>query len=127
MKVMGMSFKEGQEFKIRVKPKDDCNRFSINIGHDSDNIALHFNPRFDQSAIICNSMSGGSWGDEHRDDNFCFSHGEESKFYINFNNEEFIIKLPNGSTITFPNRLADVKYNYFDVAGEAKIVGMKIK
>ncbi|XP_019717860.1 lectin, galactoside-binding, soluble, 2b [Hippocampus comes] len=127
MKVQNMTFKEGQEFKIRIKPKDDCSRFSINIGHDSENIALHFNPRFDDSVIVCNSMSGGCWGEEHRDENLCFSRGEESKFYINFNYEEFYIKLPDGSMMSFPNRLGDVKYKYFDVGGDARIVGIKIK
>lgn len=29
--------------------------------------------------------------------------------------------------VNFPNRLGDVKYKYFDVSGDAKIIGMKIK
>ncbi|XP_068178701.1 lectin, galactoside-binding, soluble, 2b [Antennarius striatus] len=131
MKVKNMTFKEGQEFKIRVKPKDDCCSFAINIGHDSDNIAMHFNPRFeyasDVNTIVFNSMSGGCWGDEHRDGNFPFSRGEECKFYVYLNNEKFYIKLPDGNMIDFPNRLGDVKYQYFEVSGDAKIVGMKIK
>ncbi|XP_057699775.1 galectin-2-like isoform X2 [Corythoichthys intestinalis] len=127
MRIEDMSIKEGQDFKIRIKPDDDCSRFSINIGHDSENIALHFNPRFDDSVIVCNSMSGGCWGDEHRDGNLCFSRGEESKFYINFNFEEFFIKLPDGSMMSFPNRLGDGKYKYFEVRGDARIIGMKLK
>ncbi|XP_053195382.1 galectin-2-like [Scomber japonicus] len=131
MKIIDMSFKEGHELKIRVKPKDDCDFFSINIGHDSDNIALHFNPRFDSggvtNTIVCNSMSGGCWGDEERDENFPFSRGEESKFYINYNNEQFYIKLPDGSMMNFPNRLGDVKYKYIDVIGDAKLIGIKMK
>ncbi|XP_040002967.1 lectin, galactoside-binding, soluble, 2b [Xiphias gladius] len=131
MKVKNMTFKEGHEFKIRIKPKDDCNSFAINIGHDSENVALHFNPRFDCSGdsnvIICNSLSGGSWGDEQREGHFPFVRGEECKFYINFNNEQFYIKLPDGAMMNFPNRLGDVKYKYFDVSGDARIVGIKIK
>ncbi|XP_061536161.1 lectin, galactoside-binding, soluble, 2b [Phycodurus eques] len=127
MKVKDMTFKEGQEFKICIKPKDDCSRFAINIGHDSENIALHFNPRFDDSVIVCNSMSGGCWGEEHRDGNLSFARGEESKFYINFNNEEFFIKMPDGFMMSFPNRLGDVKYKYFEVNGDARVIGIKIK
>uniref|UniRef100_A0A3Q3WC85 Galectin n=1 Tax=Mola mola TaxID=94237 RepID=A0A3Q3WC85_MOLML len=95
------------------------------------NIALHFNPRFDYSGvtntIVFNSLSGGCWGSEHREGCFPFVRGEECKFYINFNHEEFYIKLPDGSMVSFPNRLGDVRYNYFDVAGDARIVGIKIK
>ncbi|CAB1453984.1 unnamed protein product [Pleuronectes platessa] len=131
MKVTDMTFKEGQEFKIRVKPTDDCSRFNINIGHDSENIALHFNPRFeeggDQNVIVFNSLSGGNWGDEQREGNFPFARGEECKFHINFNNEQFYIKLPDGSMTNFPNRLGDVKYKYFNVGGDARIIGIKIK
>uniref|UniRef100_A0A672YAH9 Galectin n=2 Tax=Sphaeramia orbicularis TaxID=375764 RepID=A0A672YAH9_9TELE len=126
-----MSFKEGHELKIRVKPKDDCSTFAINIGHDSDNIAMHFNPRFehegDYNTIVCNSASGGCWGDEHREMKFPFVRGEECKFYINYNNEQFYIKLPDGSMMNFPNRLGDVKYKYFDVTGDARIIGLKLK
>uniref|UniRef100_A0A8C4ZAH4 Galectin n=1 Tax=Gadus morhua TaxID=8049 RepID=A0A8C4ZAH4_GADMO len=126
-KVSDMTFKEGAEFKIRLKPNDDGNRFSINVGHDSDNIALHFNPRFDENVIVCNSLSGGSWGEEYREGSLSFNRGEECKFYINFTMEYFFIKLPDGSTMSFPNRLGDIKYKFFEVHGDARIVGIKIK
>lgn len=49
------------------------------------------------------------------------------QFYINFNYEQFYIKLPDGSMMNFPNRFGDVKYKFFDVSGDARIVGIKIK
>ncbi|XP_034544134.1 lectin, galactoside-binding, soluble, 2b isoform X2 [Notolabrus celidotus] len=131
MIVTDMTFKEGQEFKIRVKPSEDCSTFSINVGHDADNIAMHFNPRFDSggdsSVIVFNSKSGGSWGDEQRDDHFPFVRGEECKFYLNLSMESFYIKLPDGTMVDFPNRLGDIKYKYFSIGGDARIVGIKIK
>ncbi|KAI3352552.1 hypothetical protein L3Q82_005495 [Scortum barcoo] len=127
MKVVDMTFREGHEFKVRIKPDNDCSSFAINIGHNSENIAMHFNPRFDSNTIVFNSLSGGSWGDEQHEGNFPFSRGEECKFHINFNMEQFYIKLPDGSMLNFPNRLGDVKYKYFDVSGGARIVGIKIK
>ncbi|KAM7009624.1 lectin, galactoside-binding, soluble, 2b [Tautogolabrus adspersus] len=131
MIVTDMTFKEGQEFKIRVKPSDESNSFSINIGHDPENIAMHFNPRFDAggdtNTIVFNSKSGGGWGEECREGNFPFVRGEECKFYINLNMEHFYIKLPDGSMLDFPNRLGDIKYKYFSIGGDARIVGIKIK
>merc|ERR1712126_129915 len=112
MEIQNLTFKEGKELKLRVKPKDDCCRFSINIGHDS--------------VIVCNSMSGGCWGDEHNEFSMPFCCGEECKFYINFNMEHFYIKLPDGNMMSFPNRLGDVKYKYFQVYGDCKLVGLKI-
>ncbi|CAJ1052932.1 beta-galactoside-binding lectin-like [Xyrichtys novacula] len=131
MLITDMGFVSGQELKIRAKPSDDCNSFSINIGHDADNIALHFNPRFDLNGvtdtIVINCKSGGSWGEEQREENFPFTCGEESKFYINYNMECFYIKLPDGSMIDFPNRLGDVKYDYFRVDGMAQFIGFKMQ
>ncbi|TNM85366.1 hypothetical protein fugu_007637 [Takifugu bimaculatus] len=130
MNVRDMSFKEGKELKVRVKPSDCCSNFSINIGHDPDNLALHFNPRFDYghvNTIVMNSLSGGSWADEQHEGNFPFTRGEEAKCYINFNMEQFYIKLPDGCMVNFPNRLGDVKYDYFDIRGEAEVIGIKIK
>lgn len=56
--------------------------FAINIGHDKDSLALHFNPRFkykkDRNVIVCNSNRGG-WGKEQREHNFPFQHNEAFK------------------------------------------------
>lgn len=41
--------------------------------------------------------------------------------------EQFYIKLPDGCMVNFPNRLGDVKYDYFDIRGEAEVIGIKIK
>merc|ERR1739838_265388 len=127
MTVKNMSFKEGQELKISCKLKDDCSGFSINIGHDPENVALHFNPRLDGCTVVCNSMSGGSWADEHREDDCPFQCGEEHKVIINFTMDDFYIKLPNEHMMHFPNRLGDVKYKYIEVRGDAKVISLKIK
>lgn len=60
-----------------------CFSFTINIGHDPENVAMHLDGRFDHcgdcNTIVFNSQSGGSWGDECREDRFPFSPGEECK------------------------------------------------
>ncbi|XP_038146575.1 beta-galactoside-binding lectin-like [Cyprinodon tularosa] len=127
----GITFKMGQELEIRVRPHDDCNRFMIDIGHDPENLAMHFNPRFDyggaENIIVCNSMSGGSWGEEQHEGFFPFVRGEEGKLYVNFNSKQFYIKLPDGTMMNFPNRLGDVKYQFIKVHGGAEIVGFKLE
>lgn len=53
--------------------------FSINLGQSSSDLALHFNPRFNESAIVCNSMCSKTWQAEHRDSHLCFSKGSTIK------------------------------------------------
>ncbi|XP_029545529.1 galectin-2 [Salmo trutta] len=126
-RVEDMSFKQGQEMTFTGKTKSGASGFSINVGHDSDNYALHFNPRFSHGHIVCNSLSGGSWGDELKEGHFPFQDGEQFKLVLNFTNEQFYIKLPDGHMMDFPNRLGDCKYNHFMVDGDVKVISFKVK
>ncbi|XP_073708234.1 lectin, galactoside-binding, soluble, 2b [Garra rufa] len=125
-----MSFKAGMAMKVTGKPKSGCEAFSINIGHDADNIALHFNPRFNKSGdtnvIVCNSNQG-SWGDEHREPCFPFQQGEEFKLTITFNNDTFYIELPGGTMMSFPNRFGDDVFKHVHVVGDVKVISIKVK
>lgn len=53
--------------------------FVLNLGKDSNNLCLHFNPRFnahgDANTIVCNSKDDGTWGTEHREPAFPFQPG----------------------------------------------------
>ncbi|TSK62656.1 Galectin-1 [Bagarius yarrelli] len=115
---------------IAGKVKSGCDFFSINIGHDKDFLALHFNPRFkynkDRNVIVCNSNRGG-WGNEQKEHNFPFKRDESFKIVINFNNEQFFIKLPDGNMITFPNRFGDDGFGYLYVDGDVTINSIKMK
>ncbi|XP_041838954.1 galectin-2-like [Melanotaenia boesemani] len=129
MKIYELGFKEGQELKISIKLSDDCTTFAVNIGLDSDNIALHFNPRFDYlgytNTIVCNSLSGESWGEEQHEEKFPFSCGEECKLNFSFSNEMFNITLPDGSMMNFPNRPGELKFEYLNIYG-AEVKGLEM-
>lgn len=49
--------------------------FSINLGYSSRDLALHFNPRFNESVIVCNSKCSDCWQAEHRDRHLPFFRG----------------------------------------------------
>lgn len=53
--------------------------FAVNLGQGADELALHFNPRFNESTIVCNSRDSGNWGREQRDNHMCFGQGAEVK------------------------------------------------
>ncbi|KAL2086880.1 hypothetical protein ACEWY4_017939 [Coilia grayii] len=128
--IQNMSFKIGQELKVSGKARKDT-AFSIDIGHNDHDIALHFNPRFDAhgdvKVIVCNSKHGDSWQDEQRDSCFPFQPDEQFKVVINFDNEHFYIKLPDGNMVHFPNRFGDDKFKYIYFGGDVKIYSLKIK
>ncbi|XP_061086512.1 galactose-binding lectin l-1-like [Conger conger] len=113
------------ELKVSGVIKPDPIRFMINVGRSMENIALHFNPRFniygDVRTIVMNSKEGNSWKEEQRDGNFPFEAGKEFEVTIVFNFDTFDIYLANGDKLQFPNRLGDKKYKYIYFGGDATI------
>ncbi|CAI2349067.1 unnamed protein product [Caenorhabditis sp. 36 PRJEB53466] len=57
-------FSNGSRLRLVILPGNDS-RFHINL-RTPDDIVLHFNPRFDEGALVNNSTSGGGWQSEDR-------------------------------------------------------------
>lgn len=112
--------------KIKGKIDDDADGFVINLGQGTDKLALHFNPRFGESTIVCNSWDGNSWGKEQRDSHMCFSPGSEVKLIVTFEEDGFKVKLPDGHQLTFPNRLGYSHLSYLSVQGGFSITSFKL-
>ncbi|KAK7938982.1 hypothetical protein WMY93_002308 [Mugilogobius chulae] len=108
-----MSFKVGQTMTLVGKAKPDASNFAVNIGPDETDITMHMNPRFDahgdQNTVVCNSYQGGTG------------------ISITFNPAEFLVVLTDGSSFTFPNRMAKEKYSVVNVDGDARITSIEIK
>ncbi|XP_007939939.1 galectin-2 [Orycteropus afer afer] len=119
-----MDMKLGTTLTIKGKIANDANDFVINLGQGAEKLNLHFNPRFKESTIVCNSRDG-TWGQEHRDNHLCFSPGSDVKLNITFEDNQFKVKLPDGHTVTFPNRLSHSHLSYLCVKGGLKISSFK--
>ncbi len=60
------SLQNGTMIKVKLTVKHNPTRFDINLQNSmrenpSPNIAFHFNPRFNDATIRCNSLKGGRW------------------------------------------------------------------
>ncbi|XP_036063485.1 galectin-2 [Onychomys torridus] len=115
--VTNLNMKSGMSLKIKGKIQENVDRITINVGQGKDKLNLHFNPRFNESTIVCNSCDGGSWGQEQRDSHMCFSPGAEVKITVAFRDNEFKVMLPDGHTVTFPNRLGHNHLHYLSMDG----------
>ncbi|XP_055458976.1 galectin-2 [Psammomys obesus] len=115
--VTNLNMKSGMVLKIKGKIQTNVDRFTINLGQGKDTLNLHFNPRFNESTIVCNSFDGSSWGQEQRDNHMCFSPGAEVKFTVAFKDKKFKVTLPDGHVLTFPNRLGHNHLPYLSMDG----------
>jgi len=65
------NFKVGQNIQAEyINPENG--RVAINLFDNQDNIALHFNPRWDERALVLNTRTNGSWGLEERPPGYNF-------------------------------------------------------
>ncbi|KAF3846755.1 hypothetical protein F7725_003833 [Dissostichus mawsoni] len=110
-----LSLTAGDRLKVKGIIQHDAERFKIELGCATDDIALHFNPRFDDDAdgsvIVCNSKTGGSWGDE---------------LELTLAGDVFEVALPDGQHLQFPNRENVDVINYVRIAGDFKLTSFKI-
>uniref|UniRef100_A0A8C3KRL2 Galectin n=1 Tax=Calidris pygmaea TaxID=425635 RepID=A0A8C3KRL2_9CHAR len=118
--------KAGDALKIKGKISEYADGFSVNLGCKSSDLALHFNPRFNESVIVCNSRCSNAWQAEHRDKHLCFSKGSTVKIVIEMLSQKFLVKLPDGHEVEFPNRHCYDKISYMSVKGGFRVTSFKL-
>ncbi|XP_060239401.1 galectin-1-like [Meriones unguiculatus] len=119
------NLKPGESFGVQGEVAPDAKRFELNPGQNSNNLCLHFNPRFnahgDASTVVCNSKGGGAWGTEHREPAFPFHPGSVVEVCITFEQADLTIKLPAGHKFTFPNHINMEAIDYVAADGDFKV------
>nr|XP_020837938.1 galectin-1-like [Phascolarctos cinereus] len=96
--------------------------FTIDMGKNSNNLALHFSIRFDfgydQNHIVFNTMVDGKFGQEVRETHFPFQKGTTVEICIEFEGNFFLVRLPDGHYLNFPNRTEATNIDYVGVFGD---------
>uniref|UniRef100_A0A8C7G0C3 Galectin n=1 Tax=Oncorhynchus kisutch TaxID=8019 RepID=A0A8C7G0C3_ONCKI len=89
-------------------------------------LALHFNPRFnddtDGTVLVCNSKIAGCWGDEKREIHNPLQRGSIFKLM----GDMFEVEMPDRQEIQFPNREGLDVITYIRIKGDLKLIYFKI-
>ncbi|NXC44016.1 LEG2 protein, partial [Penelope pileata] len=123
--MFNLDLKAGGTMKIKGRISEDAEGFAVNLGCKSSDLALHFNPRFNESVIVCNSMCSKAWQEEQRDKHFTFQKGSSVKLVVEFLGDKFRVKLPDGHEVEFPNRHGYDKIDYLNIHGGFKVTSFK--
>ncbi|KAL4658048.1 galectin-1-like [Arapaima gigas] len=130
LEIRNVQLNAGDKLKIVGFILEDAERFQIDLGYNPNDLALHFNPRFndnlDGMVIVCNSKCDGCWGNEQRDPINPFQRGFKVKVTIKVTGEGFEVELPNGQMITFPNQRGLESLTYVQVKGHFRVTSFKI-
>ncbi|KAJ1357138.1 hypothetical protein KIN20_015199 [Parelaphostrongylus tenuis] len=98
-------------------------RFHINLLKKNGDIALHFNPRFDEKAVVRNSLIAGEWGNEEREGKIPFENGVG--FDGGIKNEEYAFQIFVNSKryATYAHRLDPYEPHGLPIGGGVQITG----
>ncbi|GMS84550.1 hypothetical protein PENTCL1PPCAC_6725 [Pristionchus entomophagus] len=123
----GEGFTPGKTLTVYGMPEKKCKRFHLNILKKNGDIALHLNPRFDEKAIVRNSLVNHEWGNEEREGKNPLEKGtlmdleiknEEYAFQIHINGERFA---------SFAHRLEPYELNGLQIGGDVEIHGIQLQ
>ncbi|XP_015906117.1 32 kDa beta-galactoside-binding lectin [Parasteatoda tepidariorum] len=114
----------GDIYLIEGHVPGGADRFHVNLqcGEREDaEILYHFNPRFGDNALVCNSRCADSWGDEERFDGLPVASGENFSLCIVVSKDGFIPMMNNQPLPTFNHRVAYSGACTINVEGDVEL------
>uniref|UniRef100_A0A8C5WL24 Galectin n=1 Tax=Leptobrachium leishanense TaxID=445787 RepID=A0A8C5WL24_9ANUR len=91
---------------VKGETSSSENDFEINfLSESGDQIAFHFNPRFSEGNIICNSFLGSRWGQEERADTFPMEAKEPFLVEIYSDQEHFQVFVDDNKIMQYRHRV----------------------
>jgi len=111
---------------IYATPEKKGKRFNINLLRKNGDIALHFNPRFDEKAIVRNALQAGEWGNEEREGKMPLEKGVG--FDLQITNEPYAFQIYiNGERFaTFAHRSDPNDICGLQIQGDLELTGIQI-
>jgi len=112
---------------IYATPEKKAKRFNINLLKKNGDIALHFNPRFDEKAVVRNALQANEWGNEEREGKMPFEKGVG--FDLLITNEPYAFQIfVNGERFcTFAHRTDPHDITGLQIQGDLEVTGIQIR
>ncbi|KAH9509310.1 Galectin-4 [Bulinus truncatus] len=114
----------GTDILVVGKTLPDAKSFSINLcaGPNFDHdVALHYNPRFDQNKVVKNDKQGGKWGKEEVDGTLPVGKDQNFEFRIKVTQQGFQILVNNTQVCTFNHRMPVERANHLYLNGDIAV------
>lgn len=116
----------GRVIEIEGKVLPFATRFSVNLScgtNQSNDVALHLNPRFDQNHVVRNSRLGGRWGQEEctSSQRNPFKRGTNFHMLILASEEDFMVAVNGIHFCCYTYRMPKIKVQAVQIHGDAVI------
>ncbi|VDD94200.1 unnamed protein product [Enterobius vermicularis] len=108
-------------------PDKKAKRFVINLLKKNGDIALHFNPRFDEKAIVRNALEAGEWGNEEREGKMPLEKGVLFDLVIKNESYAFQILINGERFCSFAHRTDPHNIAGIQISGDMEVTGIQIQ
>ncbi|VDN59490.1 unnamed protein product [Dracunculus medinensis] len=101
-------------------------RFLINLLKKNGDIALHFNPRFDEKVVVRNALQSNEWGNEEKEGKMPFEKGVG--FDLSIKNEEYAFQIFVNDVrfASFAHRSDPHDISGLQIQGDLELTGIQI-
>ncbi|XP_056613708.1 galectin-5-like [Triplophysa dalaica] len=122
--VINGPLKPGKSVIIRGVVNTNPSRIEINFRHKS-GIAFHYNPRFDQNKVVCNTWDG-NWGQEEYPAGMPFRAGQPFEVYIYCSDRGFNVSVNGHQVHSYNHRFMQLHdIDVLDVRGDLQVTSVE--
>ncbi|CAH2314666.1 Xgalectin-iva [Pelobates cultripes] len=113
---------EGKRVVIQGQARAHAKKFAVNFVSFNNDIAFHFNPRFDEgNVIVCNTQQGNQWGSEERKGNMPFRKSTYFDIAITVLGHAFQVTANGQFLLEYRHRLSYQTIQSVQVSGDVNL------
>ncbi|XP_058020226.1 galectin-9B-like [Ahaetulla prasina] len=115
--------KDGMTVLVTGNVLKSCRRFRVdfqcgNCQMPRSDVAFHFNVRFDQNCIVCNSHEKGCWQQKERKHDMVFRKGHPFEIWFLVNLTSYVVHVDGKKYLKFKHRIPLSRVDNIGISGE---------
>ncbi|XP_069765022.1 galectin-9-like isoform X2 [Narcine bancroftii] len=114
---------DGKMVIIQGQVPGHAKRFAVNFqcGNPKSDIAFHFNVRYDESTVVCNTLEHGKWGTEERKPHIPINPGSYFELIIKAQYYCFQVSANGVHFMEYSHRLPLVRVDNLNISGDVHV------
>lgn len=117
---------DGKIVAVQGQVNSYCDRFAVNFQCGTNvtprsDIAFHFNPRFGESCVVCNTLQYETWGSEERKYEMPFKFGQRFEILFLAQTTSFMVAVNGVHFLEYKHRIPLSRVDTIGVSGEIQL------
>ncbi|XP_043910585.1 galectin-9B-like [Protopterus annectens] len=117
---------DGKMVAVQGQVHSYCDRFVVNFQcgtsvNPRSDIAFHFNPRFDENCVVCNTLQHQNWGSEERKYEVPFILGQRFEILFLTRASSFMVAVNGSHFLEYKHRIPLSRVDTIHVSGQIQL------